>query len=79
MPIYAKLSKYASQCLLNEIHANAISQALEKQNADLVDKNAALEEEYRKVAAFRPLMDSYKTQIADLETKASARNKEHRR
>lgn len=52
------------------------SQALEKQNADLVDKNASLEEEYRKVAAFKPLMDSYKTQIADLETKASSRTKE---
>ena len=51
-------------------------QALEKQNADLVDKNASLEEEYRKVAAFKPLMDSYKTQIAELETKMSARTKE---
>ncbi|EPT01820.1 hypothetical protein FOMPIDRAFT_146747 [Fomitopsis schrenkii] len=50
--------------------------ALEKQNADLVDKNASLEEEYRKVAAFKPLMDSYKTQIAELETKTSARTKE---
>ncbi|TCD63888.1 hypothetical protein EIP91_004797 [Steccherinum ochraceum] len=50
--------------------------ALEKQNADLVDQNASLEEEYRKVAAFKPLMDSYKTQIAELETKASARTKE---
>ena len=51
-------------------------QALEKQNADLVDKNAALEEEYRKVAAFKPLMESYKSQIAKLETKASTRSKE---
>ncbi|KAH8102872.1 HOOK-domain-containing protein [Cristinia sonorae] len=50
--------------------------ALEKQNADLVDKNASLEEEYRKVAAFKPLMDSYKTQIAELEGKASSRSKE---
>ncbi|KAJ7043316.1 HOOK protein-domain-containing protein [Mycena alexandri] len=50
--------------------------ALEKQNADLVDKNAALEEEYRKVAAFKPLMESYKGQIADLETKHSARAQE---
>ncbi|KZT20261.1 HOOK-domain-containing protein [Neolentinus lepideus HHB14362 ss-1] len=50
--------------------------ALEKQNADLVDKNASLEEEYRKVAAFKPLMESYKTQIAELETKGSTRNKE---
>ncbi|KAH9857802.1 HOOK-domain-containing protein [Lenzites betulinus] len=49
---------------------------LEKQNADLVDKNAALEEEYRKVAAFKPLMESYKSQIAELETKGSARSKE---
>ncbi|EMD38684.1 hypothetical protein CERSUDRAFT_123230 [Gelatoporia subvermispora B] len=50
--------------------------ALEKQNADLVDKNASLEEEYRKIAAFRPLMESYKTQIADLEAKTSTRSKE---
>lgn len=51
-------------------------QALEKQNADLVDKNASLEEEYRKVAAFKPLMESYKNQIADLEAKGSARTQE---
>ncbi|KAF9452820.1 HOOK-domain-containing protein [Macrolepiota fuliginosa MF-IS2] len=50
--------------------------ALEKQNADLVDKNATLEEEYRKVAAFKPLMESYKNQIADLETKSSQRSQE---
>lgn len=49
---------------------------MEKQNADLVDKNAALEEEYRKVAAFKPLMESYKSQIAELETKTSSRSKE---
>jgi protein HOOK3 len=49
---------------------------LEKQNADLVDKNASLEEEYRKVSAFKPLMDSYKNQIADLEAKASSRTQE---
>ena len=41
-----------------------------------MDKNASLEEEYRKVSAFRPLMESYKTQIADLESKGSARTKE---
>lgn len=46
------------------------------QNADLVDKNASLEEEYRKVAAFKPLLESYKNQIADLETKTSSRAKE---
>ncbi len=48
---------------------------MEKQNADLVDKNASLEEEYRKVAAFKPLMESYKNQIAELENKAASRNK----
>ncbi|KII88905.1 hypothetical protein PLICRDRAFT_175157 [Plicaturopsis crispa FD-325 SS-3] len=50
--------------------------SLEKQNADLVDKNASLEEEYRKVAAFKPLMESYKNQIAELETKNSSRSQE---
>ncbi|KAF8163085.1 HOOK protein-domain-containing protein [Crassisporium funariophilum] len=50
--------------------------ALERQNASLVDKNASLEEEYRKVAAFKPLMESYKTQILDLESKSSARAQE---
>jgi len=50
--------------------------ALEKQNASLVDKNAVLEEEYRKVAAFKPLMESYKTQILDLEAKNATRSQE---
>ncbi|KAK7043729.1 hypothetical protein VNI00_008341 [Paramarasmius palmivorus] len=49
---------------------------LEKQNSDLVDKNAALEEEYRKVAAFKPLLESYKNQIADLESRNSSRAQE---
>jgi protein HOOK3 len=51
-------------------------QSLERQNADLVDKNASLEEEYRKVAAFKPLMESYKNQIAELEAKVASRTKE---
>ncbi|KAF7295154.1 hypothetical protein MIND_01054100 [Mycena indigotica] len=50
--------------------------SLEKQNAELVDVNASLEEEYRKVAAFKPLMESYKNQIAELESKHSARAQE---
>ena len=62
--------------LVEEKYSLCCLQALEKQNADLVDKNAALEEEYRKVAAFKPLMESYKSQIAELETKASSRSKE---
>ena len=41
-----------------------------------MDKNASLEEEYRKVAAFKPLMESYKNQIADLESKTSLRTQE---
>lgn len=41
-----------------------------------MDKNALLEEEYRKVAAFKPLMESYKNQIADLESKVSSKVKE---
>jgi protein HOOK3 len=51
-------------------------QSLEKQNADLVDKNAVLEEDYRKVATFKPLMDTYKNQISDLETRVSQRTTE---
>ncbi|KAG1868746.1 HOOK-domain-containing protein [Suillus tomentosus] len=50
--------------------------SLEAQNADLVDKNAALEEDYRKVAAFRPLLESYKNQIAELEGRVSTRSQE---
>ena len=41
-----------------------------------MDKNASLEEEYRKVAAFKPLMESYKNQIVELESRGSARAKE---
>jgi protein HOOK3 len=51
-------------------------QRLEEQNATLIDKNASLEEEYRKVSAFRPLMESYKSQIAELEAKSSSKTKE---
>ncbi|CDS01047.1 related to Hook protein [Sporisorium scitamineum] len=45
--------------------------SFEDQNAELVDRNAKLEDEYQRVSAFKPLMDSYKTQIADLESKTS--------
>ncbi|BGP29212.1 hypothetical protein JCM10296v2_000950 [Rhodotorula toruloides] len=44
---------------------------LEDQNADLLDKNASLEEEYQKVSAFKPLMESYKSKIDSLESKSS--------
>jgi protein HOOK3 len=41
-----------------------------------VDNNAALESEYRKVATFKPLMESYKSQIAEHEAKNTAKSKE---
>ncbi|KAF8478425.1 hypothetical protein DFH94DRAFT_615903, partial [Russula ochroleuca] len=47
----------------------------EKQDADPVDKNASLEEEYFNVAAFKPLIESHKSQIAELRGKAASRNK----
>lgn len=58
------------------VSANGLLQALEEQNASLVDKNASLEEEYRKVSAFKPLLESYKYQISELETRGSERMKE---
>lgn len=44
-------------------------QALEDQNVLLMERNQTIEEEYRKVLAFKTLMDSYKDQVATLETK----------
>lgn len=44
---------------------------VEGQYAELVDRNAAVEDEYKRVAAFKPLMESYKNQISELESKAS--------
>lgn len=61
---------------LNRLTRDVHQQSLERQNADLVDKNASLEEEYRKVAAFKPLMESYKNQIAELEAKVASRTQE---
>jgi protein HOOK3 len=43
--------------------------ALEDQNHTLMDRNQQIEDEYRKVLAFKTLMDSYKDQVAMLETK----------
>ncbi|KAI9286976.1 hypothetical protein BC943DRAFT_275454 [Umbelopsis sp. AD052] len=43
--------------------------ALEDQNVQLMERNQTIEEEYRKVLAFKTLMDSYKDQVATLETK----------
>lgn len=44
---------------------------VEAQYAELVDRNTAVEDEYKRVASFKPLMDSYKGQIAQLENKSS--------
>ncbi|CAG7854040.1 Protein Hook homolog 3 Short=h-hook3; Short=hHK3 [Serendipita indica DSM 11827] len=50
--------------------------SLEEQNARLVDTNAQLDAEFSKVASFKPLVDSYKTQLGELENKAASRAKE---
>ncbi|UZJ57470.1 hypothetical protein CBS101457_006790 [Exobasidium rhododendri] len=44
---------------------------VEGQYAELIDRNATVEDEYKRVASFKPLMDSYKDQITSLETKTS--------
>ncbi|KAI8976066.1 hypothetical protein BDB01DRAFT_844557 [Pilobolus umbonatus] len=43
--------------------------AMEDQNHSLMDRNQKIEDEYRNVLAFKTLMDSYKDQVATLETK----------
>jgi protein HOOK3 len=53
-----------------------LSQSLEEQNSSLVDANAALEEENRRVMTYKSLVDSYKTQVAELESKMSGKSKE---
>ncbi|GAA6040131.1 hypothetical protein JCM8097_002041 [Rhodosporidiobolus ruineniae] len=49
---------------------------LEDQNADLLDKTAALEEDYAKVAAYKPLIEQYKAQVASLESASSSQRRE---
>ncbi|KAG0216647.1 hypothetical protein BGX33_012402 [Mortierella sp. NVP41] len=49
---------------------------LEDQNLELLDRNREVEEEYRKVLAFKSLMESYKEQILTLEDKNSTLAKE---
>ncbi|KAJ1954469.1 hypothetical protein IWQ62_005751, partial [Dispira parvispora] len=45
--------------------------SLEEQNRHLGEVNQSIEEEYRKVSQFKPLMDSYKDQVATLESKCN--------
>lgn len=42
----------------------------------MVDKNAKLEEENKKVSSNKPLLESYKHQIGEMEARASSRNQE---
>ncbi|KAF9113589.1 hypothetical protein BGX27_001237 [Mortierella sp. AM989] len=49
---------------------------VEDQNLELLDRNREIEEEYRKVLAFKTLMESYKKQILTLETNNSELAKE---
>ncbi|KAF9177237.1 hypothetical protein BGZ51_006936 [Haplosporangium sp. Z 767] len=49
---------------------------VEDQNNELLERNREIEEEYRKVLAFKSLMESYKEQILSLETKNSMLAKE---
>ncbi|KAF9965329.1 hypothetical protein BGZ70_005042 [Mortierella alpina] len=50
--------------------------SIEDQNQELLERNREIEEEYRKVLAFKSLMESYKEQILTLETKNSLLAKE---
>ncbi|KAJ3059107.1 hypothetical protein HDU98_004899 [Podochytrium sp. JEL0797] len=50
---------------------------LEAQNLQLSDRSQQLEDEYRKVSSYKPLMDTYKDQIAVMEHKNSALQVEH--
>jgi protein HOOK3 len=45
---------------------------LQETNHNLLDRNSKIEDEYRNVLAFKTLMDSYKDQVATLETKNQA-------
>ncbi|KAG0262173.1 hypothetical protein DFQ27_002507 [Actinomortierella ambigua] len=45
--------------------------AAEEQNQELIERNKEVEEEYRKVLAFKSLMESYKKQIMTLESKSN--------
>lgn len=49
---------------------------VEGQYAELIDRNAAVEDEYKRVSSFKPLMESYKEQISELEAKASTLQRE---
>ena len=66
--VEAQNEKYRKK-LDEAAEARQMLQTLEDQNLDLLEKNSQLEEEYRKVSAFQGLMDTYKAQIEELESK----------
>ncbi|KAI9358583.1 hypothetical protein DFJ73DRAFT_757870 [Zopfochytrium polystomum] len=45
---------------------------VETQNQQMLERNNQLEEEYRKLSSFKPLMETYKEQIGSMEGKNSA-------
>ncbi|KAH8922320.1 hypothetical protein BT69DRAFT_1282370 [Atractiella rhizophila] len=51
--------------------------ALEDQNLELLEKHGSLEDEYRKISNYKPLMEQYKNQIATLEEKNAKISREN--
>lgn len=77
-PIFDEPSRWIVRTLCAPVQADALRpQALEEQNNTLLDKNASLEEDYEKVSSFKPLMDSYKSQLDALEAKSSSLTKDN--
>lgn len=50
--------------------------ALEDENAALVDRNSAMEDDFKRSATLRTLADSYKAQVAELEGRERTRSRE---
>ncbi|KAJ3076454.1 hypothetical protein HK102_005417, partial [Quaeritorhiza haematococci] len=50
---------------------------LEDQNQQYIERNIQMEEEYRKLLSFKPLMETYKEQISQLEVKNSGLQLSH--
>ena len=65
-----------SRCARSLDRSRLTQQSLEEENALLLDRNAALEDDYRKVSSFRPLMDTYKAQLAALEASTAQLTRE---
>ncbi|KAJ3333713.1 hypothetical protein HDU76_004859 [Blyttiomyces sp. JEL0837] len=55
-----------------QVNKFMIRQVVETQNAQLLERNRHLEDEYRKLSGFKPLMETYKEQISSMEGKNSS-------